>query len=115
MLAELPVPELPLPLLPELDDPLDEVELAGEELAEAGDEPLLEAPVELLPEPAGVGVPGVPGSDALELVSGAAAARCKRSAFSSALSEILPHAWRNSPRVSSSTERTSLIKLVRRS
>lgn len=78
--------------MPEVDDPLDEDGPVEEILDEAGDEPLLVTPVELLPEPPGIGAAGVVGSEELGLVSGDVAARCKRSAFSSALSEILSHA-----------------------
>jgi hypothetical protein len=53
-------------------------------------------------EPSPVSSPGV-------------AACCRRCAFSEALSETWPQAWRSSTRVSSNTERTSLIKLVSRS
>jgi len=93
------LPVLPVPLAPALgllgglgEDDAVEDGLAKEALVEAGDGPLLGAVVELLPEPTGFGEAGVVGREELVLGSGAVAARCKRSAFSSALSEILSHA-----------------------
>jgi hypothetical protein len=120
------VEEVPVPLLvPLLVAPL--VPLLGPPEEDAGaDDPVGVAELDVVPRPipevdpvvAEVDVPEVapvmPEADPVVPSLGEAAC-CRRWAFSPALSESSPQCWRSSTRVSSRTERTSLIRLVRRS